>query len=189
MPLILTSPPATEPVSLAEAKAHLRVPHADDDAYISTLIIAARRAVEARTGLALINQGWSLWLDRWPDAPVASLGLAPVSALGDIITYGEDATPAIYDPSHYYLDGVSKPGRAVIRPDRLPPLAGRKVNGIEVRFTAGFGSAASAVPQELKQALLLAVAHWFERRGEADGGSLPLSAVEILARHRIVRLA
>lgn len=189
MSLILTSPPATEPVSLAEAKTHLRVPHADDDAYISTLIIAARRAVESRTGLALITQGWSLWLDRWPDAPVASLGLAPVSAISDIVAFGEDGTPATYDPSHYYLDGVSKPGRAVIRPDRLPPLPGRKVNGIEVRFTAGFGVAASAVPQELKQALLLIIAHWFDRRGEGDGGSLPLSAVEILSRHRIARLA
>jgi uncharacterized phiE125 gp8 family phage protein len=188
MPLILTTPPATEPVSLAEAKAHLRVTHADDDAYISTLIIAARRAAEARTGLALISQGWSLWLDGWPGAAAASLGLAPVSAISDIITYGEDGTPSTYDSAHYYLDGVSRPGRAVIRPDRLPPLAGRKVNGIEIRFTAGFGASASAVPQELKQALLLTLAHWFEHRGEADGGSLPLSAVEILSRHRLMRL-
>jgi uncharacterized phiE125 gp8 family phage protein len=185
VPLILTSPPATEPISLAEAKAHLRVPHADDDAYISTLIIAARRAAEARTGHALITQGWSLWLDRWPDAPVVSLGLAPVSAIADIIVYGEDGTPATYDPAHYYLDGVSKPGRAVLRPDRLPPIPGRRVNGIEIRFTAGFG-AASAVPQDLKQALLLIIANWFEHRGE--GGSLPRSAAEILCRHRMVRL-
>jgi uncharacterized phiE125 gp8 family phage protein len=189
MSLILTSPPATEPISLAEAKTHLRIPHADDDGYISTLIIAARRAAEARTGLALINQDWSLWLDKWPNAPVVSLGLVPVSAINDIIAYGEDGTPAIYDPAHYYLDGVSKPGRVVIRPDRLPPIAGRRVNGIEIRFTAGFGATASAVPQDLKQALLLIIAHWFEHRGEAEGGSLPMSAIEILSRHRIVRLA
>jgi uncharacterized phiE125 gp8 family phage protein len=188
MPLILTSPPATEPVSLAEAKAHLRVPHADDDATISTLIIAARRAAEARTGLALINQGWSLWLDGWPCTTTVSLGLAPVSAIADIVAFSEDGTPATYDPAHYYLDGVSRPGRAVLRPDRLPPLAGRRVNGIEIRFTAGFGAAASAVPQDLKQALLLVIAHWFEHRGEADGGSLPMAAIEILARHRPVRL-
>jgi uncharacterized phiE125 gp8 family phage protein len=187
MPLILTSTPATEPLALAEAKAHLRVPHADDDAYISTLIIAARRAVEARTGLALISQGWSMWCDRWPNAATVSLSLAPISAIGDIIVYGEDGTPAIYDPAHYYLDGVSRPGRAVIRQDRLPPMAGRRVNGIEVRFTAGFGASASAVPQDLKQALLLIIAHWFEHRG--DGGSLPLSAAEILSRHRMVRLS
>jgi uncharacterized phiE125 gp8 family phage protein len=188
MPLILNSQPATEPVSLAEAKAQLRITHGDDDAYISTLIIAARRQVEARTGLALITQGWSLWLDCWPDAPVVSLGLAPVGAISDIIAYGEDGTPAVYDPSHYYLDVVSRPGRAVLRQDRLPPLPGRKVNGIEIRFTAGFGSA-SAVPQDLKQAILLCLAHWFEHRGEADGGSMPLAAIEILARHRVTRLA
>lgn len=189
MPLILNTPPATEPVSLAEAKAHLRVTHADDDAYITSLVVGARRAVEARTGLALIDQGWSQWLDRWPDCAAASLSLAPVSAITDIVTYGEDGTPATYDAAHYYLDAASKPGRAVIRPGRLPPLAGRRVNGIEVRFTAGFGALPAAVPQDLKQALLLLVAHWFENRGDGGAASLPLPAAEILSRHRIARLS
>jgi uncharacterized phiE125 gp8 family phage protein len=187
MPLILTTPPATEPVALAEAKEHLRVSHADDDAYISTLIIAARRQIEARTGLRLITQAWSLFKDCWPDAPTLSLELSPVSAVSDILVYGESGLPAVYDPAHYYLDAVSKPARVVLRPDRLPPMPGRRVNGIEVRFTAGFG-AASSVPQDLKQAVLILVAHWFDHRGDADGALLPLTVNDIIRQHKIARL-
>ncbi len=187
MPLILTSPPATEPVSLAEAKLHLRVTHADDDTYISTLIIAARRQIEARTGLRLITQGWSLFRDCWPMQADLSLELPHVSAINDILVYGDDDTAATYDAAHYYLDAVSKPSRAVLRQDRLPPMPGRKVNGIEVKFTVGFG-AAIAVPQELKQAILILLAHWFDHRGDAEGALLPLNVNDIIRQHRIVRL-
>ena len=60
------SAPAAEPVTLAEAKAHLRVVDAVEDTLISGLIKAAREEVEAATGLALISQNWRLYLDCWP---------------------------------------------------------------------------------------------------------------------------
>lgn len=188
MPLILTTPPAAEPVSLAEAKTHLRVTHADDDAYIARLIVAARRAVEQATALRLVTQGWSLFVDRWPDCPALPLQLAPVTAISDIITYGDDDTTATVDPAHYYLDHASRPARAVLRDGRTPPRGGRPVNAIEVRFTAGFG-AATAVPEDLRQAILLTLAHWFDHRGDGEGGALPMAALDLLAVHRSVRLA
>ncbi len=117
-----------------------------------------------------------------------SLALAPVSAIADVILYGEDDTPATLDPAHYYLDGLSRPCRVVLRDGRPSPRAGRPINGIEVRVTAGFG-AASAVPQDLKQAMLATTAHWFDRRGEGDGASLPLAALELLSGFRHARLA
>ena len=188
MPLILTTPPAAEPVSLTEAKAHLRVTHADDDAYINKLITAARRAIEQRTSLRFITQGWSLFLDCWP-ASAVSLQLSPVSTIEDVITYGEDDTPSAVDPAHYYLDHVSQPARCVLRDGRTAPRGGRPVNSVEVCFTAGFGADGNAVPAELRQAILLTVAHWFEHRGDEKGGSLPLAALELLDAQRVVRLA
>ena len=188
MSLILTSPPIVEPVSLVEAKAHLRVPHADDDAYITTLMSAARRLIEQRSGLRLINQGWSLLLDCWPGRPDVSLGLFPVSAIADVITYSDADAAAIYDPAHYFLDAASKPARLVLRSGRLPPRGSRPVNGIEIRFTAGFGSAGSAVPQDLRQALLVIIAHWFQNRGDAEAHVLPLPALEIIDTYRAKRL-
>ena len=66
MTLALISPPAVEPVTLADMKAHLRVTHDSEDAMIASLIKAAREELEQAAGLALISQGWRLYLDCWP---------------------------------------------------------------------------------------------------------------------------
>ena len=174
---------------MLETKAHLRVPHGDDDTYISTLIASARRVVEQRSGLRLITQSWSLFLDCWPNAPVQFLGLSPVSSIDDIITYGDTDTPATYDPAHYYLDATSKSARAVLRSGRLPPRGGRPVNGIEIRFRAGFGLTGATVPQDIRQAMLHIIAYWFQNRGDGDTGSLPLAAQDIIDNYRVMRLS
>jgi uncharacterized phiE125 gp8 family phage protein len=187
MSLILTTPPATEPVSLAEAKSHLRVTHADDDAYISTLIISARRRVEARTGLRLITQGWSQFMDCWPQGGIVDVRLNPVSAISDVITYGDTDTPATIDPAHYFLDATSNPPRLVFRTGRFPANPGRRAKGIELRVTAGFGTAAQ-VPQELKQAILLLVADAFANRGDESVRPLPAAVLELINAYRVMRL-
>jgi uncharacterized phiE125 gp8 family phage protein len=188
MSLLLTTPPATEPVSLAEAKTHLRVTHADDDIYISTLIIAGRRRVETRTGLRLINQGWSQFMDCWPPGGIVELRLNPVSAISDVILYGDDDTPSAIDPAHYFLDATSNPPRLVFRQGRNPANPGRRAKGIEIRVTAGFGTAASAVPQELRQAVLLLVADQFAHRGDESVRPMPAAVLELINAWRVMRL-
>ena len=188
MTLVMTTPPAVAAVSLAEAKAHLRITHNDDDAYVQRLIAAAERVIEQRCSLRLILQTWSLFIDQWPDDGEVSLQMSPVSLLDDIIIYSEDDLPAVMDLAHVYLDGLAKPARVVLRSGRISPQAGRKVNGIELRFIAGFGALATNVPEDLRQAVLLTVAHWFDHRGEAEGGAVPLAAIEIIKSYRLVRL-
>jgi uncharacterized phiE125 gp8 family phage protein len=188
MSIFLTTPPSVEPLSLLEAKAHLRVPHADDDAYISTLIISARRRIELKTGLRLITQGWSQFLNCWPQGGVIELALNPVSAVGDVIVYGDTDTPATIDPAHYFLDATSNPPRLVFRQGRNPAPPGRRAKGIEIRVTAGFGYA-SAVPQELKQAMLLLVADAFAHRGDNEQRSMPLEVLDLVHPYRVLRVA
>lgn len=67
MPLQLISPPAEEPLSLAEAKLHLRVDFSDEDALISALISAARQAAETITARQLVTARWKYILDAFPD--------------------------------------------------------------------------------------------------------------------------
>lgn len=187
MPAILTTPPAVEPVTLAEAKAHLRVGHADEDAFISNLISAARRHIEALTGLCFITQTWSCYRDCWPDAPAVDLLLSPVQSVATVNIYGEDDVAAPLDAAHYVLDAASRPARLALRPSRIWPLPGRATNGIEIVLIAGFGAAGSDVPQPLRQAILQLTAHWYSHRGETSA-PLPLDVMPLIAPFREVRL-
>ena len=188
MPSILTTPPAIEPVSLIEAKAHLRTSASDDDEMISRLIIAARRHIEAQTGLALVQQVWSHYLDDWPAAGVVELPLHPLITVDDVNIFGEDDIAAGVDPAHYYVDRISHPPRLLLRGSRVWARPGRIGNGIEIVLTAGFGATAIDVPAELRQAMLDLIAHWFAQRGDGSETSLPLTIDDVIERFREKRL-
>ena len=184
MPSVLTTPPATEPITLSEAKAHLRVTHGDDDTYISALIKTARQSVEAQTGLGLIAQGWSVFLDDWPMNGVIELPLAPVLDIADIKVYGDDDTAALIDPSHYYEDKVSRPARVILRGSRSWVKPGRVANGIEILLTIGFAS----VPEPLREVLLQLVGLWYEKRGDEAADEKPLHFAQLIQPYRELRL-
>jgi uncharacterized phiE125 gp8 family phage protein len=188
MPSILTSPPALEPVSLAEAKAHLRLAHADEDTVISTLIVAARRHVEAQTALKLVSQGWSHFRDDWPEDGEVTLPLYPLLAVGDVKTWSDEGVSAVVDPAHYYANTASRPPRILLRGSRVWARPGRIGNGIEIAVTAGFGTTAASVPEDIREAILQLVAHWYGNRGEIREENMPLTVITVMQRYREVRL-
>jgi uncharacterized phiE125 gp8 family phage protein len=186
MALILTTPPSGEPISLAEAKAHLRLYISDDDAYVSTLIIAARRAIESRYGINIMQQSWSLFSDTWPADGIFHLPLWPIVSVESLTSFADDDTPVVIDPAHYYLDQATRPPRLALRRGRIFAPPGRKINGLKLSFTTGFGG---QVPQEIKQAVLAVVADWYQNRGDETGGTIPATALELLSAYRNVRLS
>lgn len=188
MPSILITPPAVEPVSLAEAKAHLRVGHADEDALISTLITAARRHTEAQTGLAFLSQQWRLFRDDWPEDGIVHLPLAPLMSVDEVAVYGDDDVKAVIDPAHYYADAASRPPRLLLRGSRVWARPGRIGNGVALLFTAGYGASGAAVPADLRQAVLQLVAHWYEHRGAANPPPPPLTVNTLLGGFREMHL-
>ncbi|WP_274629677.1 head-tail connector protein [Arvimicrobium flavum] len=172
MTLFRTVEPAVEPVTLAEAKAHLRLDHDSEDGLVSGLIRAARDEVERSTGLALIDQTWRLVLDRWPRSGCAAITKHPVKAILSVTAYGPDGEASLVDPGTYQFDGLSRPARLHLEADTAPL---RAMNGIEVDFSAGFGESGPDVPDLLKRTILLLVAHWFEFRGTFGPGDQPVS--------------
>ncbi len=161
--------PAAEPVTLAEAKAHLRVTSSSEDALISNLIASAREEVEAATGIALITQDWRLYLDAWPGCGIVRLPKHPVQQVTLVTVYNSQGTPASSAPSAAQLDRASRPARFA-RPD-LAASPGKAMNGIEIDFRAGFGTTGVDVPDGLKRAILLLVSFWFEHRGTGQTSS------------------
>jgi uncharacterized phiE125 gp8 family phage protein len=195
MTLIPTSGPIAEPVTLAEAKAHLRVSGSSEDMLIAALITAARVHLELSLGRAMIAQGWSWFLDQWPDEPVLELPLAPVQSIAAVRVQAADGIVALA-PSAYLLDGHGEPPRLATRERaswaRLAPAPALGVNGIEIDLVAGYGPSAADVPRPLRQAILLMLAHWFQNREPievgAEGQVLPEMVAELVGPYRRVRL-
>jgi uncharacterized phiE125 gp8 family phage protein len=192
MALVMTSGPAVEPVSVADAKIHLRVDGTAEDALIASLIITSRLHVEAALNLALITQSWSYFLDRWPQACEVALPLRPVQSIIAVRIWSAEDTSETVATSTYVLDGAAAPARLVWAASACPPVPTRRVNGIEIALQAGFGDGADAVPAPIRHALLLLVAHWYENREPVEIGAtdmeIPAMVSTLLAPWRGRRL-
>jgi uncharacterized phiE125 gp8 family phage protein len=137
MTAALITPPAVEPVTLIEAKAHLRLDHEDDDDLVSALLAAARMHIEALTRRVMIEQVWRVYRDGWPAGGTLTLPLGPVTAVTAVVVYAADGTPTTLPPSAYMLDLASVPARLSLRA-AMANAPGRALNGIEIDITVGF---------------------------------------------------
>lgn len=169
MALFQTVAPGAEPVTLAEAKRTLRLDHDSEDELLAGLIRAAREEVEASCGLALIDQGWRLTLDRLPRDGQVLLRRHPAREVTSVTAYGADGEASLVDPGTYRLDAHGRPARLHFSAAPQAP------NGIEIDFVAGFGEAGADVPDLIRRAMLTLVAHWYEFRAAFSAKEQPVS--------------
>jgi uncharacterized phiE125 gp8 family phage protein len=187
MPLQLITPPAVEPVTLLDARLHLKLDTSDDDALIARLITAARARAEWHTGRALNTQGWILWLDCWPQCGVIEIPLPPLQNIGSVTVYAPDDGASVLDPATYQVDAASAPARLTLRSAVSPPSNLRAINAVAVAFTAGYGDDADDVPAGFRAAVLELIAFLYEHRGEAPA-ELPIDVLALLAPFRLFHL-
>lgn len=186
--LKLVTPPATEPISLAEAKAQLRVDGSTEDTFITSLIIAAREHCEGFQKRAYITQTYDLWLDNWPRYGYITIPRPPLQSVTYVKYYGTDDTEYTFATADYFVDDKSDPGRVSLGYSKIwPTTTLRPANAVAVRFVAGYGNA-SSVPQKVKQAMLLLIAYWFDNREAVGsvGKEIAFSVHALLWQDRLV---
>lgn len=209
--LELVTAPASEPVTVAEAKLHGRIETTADDTLIEGYITGARQLVERLTGRVLITQTWKLTLDNWPgassdewwdgvrEAPISFLDegasveirKAPFLAITSVATLDESDAPTTYAASNYYVTKHNGFGRLVKKTGSVwPVITTRAYGAIVITFTAGYGANASDVPIALRQAIKDIVAHWYENRGAAEEVNLsepPLKTQAVIQQYTVAR--
>lgn len=182
MRLLLLTPPATEPVTLAEVKTRLRIDDATDDAGVTRLIAAATKYAESITRRAFVTQKWALTLDAFPCGSI-TLPLPPLQSVEEI-SYIDSAGATVVLPSTEYLvDKNGMIGMIHRAYQKQWPTTREQPMAVTIKFTAGYGAAA-AVPSDLASALMLLVAHWDQNREPVVVGtivsSVPLSVESLL---------
>ena len=181
MGLKVTTAPTVEPVSLDEAKTHLRVDGTAEDTYIEALIQAARAWVENYTARQLVQATYEWTFDRFPDRPEKPVRFprSPVATVDQVEYADHGGTTQTY--SSYQLDLNVAP--AIMLPvvdGTWPGVQADNPTGVTVTFTAGYEpddtqsptDPAGNVPQSLKHAILLLVGHWYERRASVNIGNI-----------------
>lgn len=188
MNLSIITPPASEPVTLAEAKSFLRVDGADDDTLISNLITAARQLAERYTNRAFITQVWELVEDHAPDGPLYT-PKPPLVSVDAVKVTAENGTETTVPASSYWVD--KSIGR-LVRANGYTWPTHRGFASFIIRFTAGYGASGSAVPAPIRQALLMTIANLYENRTDVVTGTiateLPTNSKTLLDPYRIRRI-
>ena len=166
MMLILDTKPVSEPISLEEAKAQLRVESSftDDDVYIESLIGAARDVAETLSLHAMMTQTWKLYLDEWPEGDVLELPKPPLQSVTEIKYTDEDGNESTLATTVYSVDTNHVPGRIFLKPDQeWPSTTLYPYSAIYIKYVCGWVGTAD-VPLQAKQAMKLLITEWYENR-------------------------
>lgn len=180
---VVIAPPAAEPLSLAEAKLHLREPPSTDDDLVTALIVAARVQVENYTHRALITQTREQKLDRF--LSVIELPFPPIQSLTSLKYTDADGNEQTVSLLDIDSDLASSPGRLQPAYSKTWPTPRPGVfNSVRARYVCGYGATGSTVPEPIRHAMRLLLGHLYENREAVVTGTiateLPLTVAALL---------
>lgn len=173
------------PVTLTEARAHLRITDTSEDTLISTLIGVATEYAEKRTGRALISQTWELYLDNFPyganyvsespdynqkyidnieESQFIEMKFPPLASVTSITYYDSNNALQTFAASNYDVDIIRQPGMIRLGYGKSWPSTYYRPNAVIIRYVAGYGSATTDIPEPIRAAIKLLVSFFFENR-------------------------
>ncbi len=171
----------------AEAKDFLKIDTNADDTLIDNLIKAATESCQIYTNQYFLNTVVEQYSDKWSE--VYTLYKSPVAAINHIKYYDSNDTEQTWADTNYILDDVSKPARIGLAVDATLPSLSDRINAVHVKYTVGYGTESTDVPDGIKQAVLLTLGNWYENRQTVITGrtatELPLSSQYLLDQYKI----
>jgi uncharacterized phiE125 gp8 family phage protein len=195
---IVTARPV-DGLSLSEAKEQLRIETTvfDHDAALRRYIKAAHNYAESITGRTLVQTTYDYWIDRWPPGNFIELPRPPLSSITSVAyTKWDSSSATLTADDDYVADTDSEPGRVVLEYDETWPTDElHPKNPIKIRYVGGYTSGSSPtdyrenIPEEIRIAMLMLVAHWFNQREATITGvniqNVPMGAIDLLTSKKI----
>ena len=180
------TPASTYPVSLTEAKLHLKVDISTDDTLITNLIVAATQVSEEYTNRFFINTVVNQTCSDFKE--LSELFKSKVSAVTHIKYYDSDNAQQTWASLNYVVNNEYEPCQINLVVDGSFPNIADRIDAIECRYTVGYGTA-SDVPDVIKQAILLTLGNWYENRMSVITGrtttEMPMSAKFLLDTYKV----
>lgn len=182
MALSLVTSPDDEPVTVEDAKIHVKVDTDDEDALIASLVQAAREYCEVFTGRKCLRQTWDLKLDDFPCNGFAmELPFPPVSSVTSVSYVDADGVTQTWaaGATGYTTDLPVGPqaSHARVFPSYgvWYPATRSQPNAVTVRFVCGYGTDAATVPAGFVAAIKLLLGHWYLNRESVVIGTVSTS--------------
>lgn len=172
--------PAAEPVTLTEVKNQLRIVGSDEDDQLNALILRATDYTENILQRALIEGTCDLYADRFPsrdDIPIA-IPLPPLISITSIKYYDNQGVEQTWSNTLYTVD-TDQDYCALVYPNENESYPSTRdfPKSVHVEYVAGYEDSGASpvvesdnVPNEIKQAILLLIGHWYENRESSTAG-------------------
>jgi uncharacterized phiE125 gp8 family phage protein len=181
------TPASTYPVSLTEAKSHLKVDTTADDTYITSIIKAATQLSEEYTNRFFIDTVIEQYASNFAD--LQTLFKSKVSAVAYVKYYDSDNSLQTLSATVYDTQLNYEPSQIQLANNQNFPSITKRNDAVVARYTVGYGSAASDVPEIIKQAILLTIGNFYQNRASVITGKtateLPMNVKWLLDTYKV----
>jgi uncharacterized phiE125 gp8 family phage protein len=171
LPSVVTVQPASEPVSLVEAKAQCRVDGSDSDGELNLYISAARTFVEEYTGTKLVSQ--TVLMQGRDFCDLRSLPIAPIISISSVKYLDAAGDEQTLDTAVYEAVTAGLEPHIRLMVGQSWPSIRCASDAVRVTAVCGY----SSLPAPIKSAILLIISSWFDSR---DIGPVPDGAMSLL---------